>query len=382
MDLEHAFSDLQSDGRSTSASANLLLPPPDSAQPAARRSRAVEKALCRISPLPCLPGPGTTMLQALGSALQADEVALLVPTQRPNSALRLAVRVREPVPGPVMPVPTFGVTLGPGRDREGWIEYTRLGCETYSHLRTVPWQDARPPVVLDLVRDRHSEPFNASDLSRLRQLLPGLALALRSALDCDSTQLASSVLERLPTAVALIDSDRRVLAQNTPMRLILARGDHLRRVQGLLASRPSAGGEQLLRAIRQIAEGEARHSELISLERDEGLQPYLACVERHEPVDLLARSRPMRLRLNVVDPDEASDDTVAALAQNYGLTRAETEVVKATLRGLDVFSCAEQLQLAVSTVRWHQKRIFAKTGTGGRSNLILLFLRSARLLGG
>ena len=39
------------------------------------------------------------------------------------------------------------------------------------------------------------------------------------------------------------------------------------------------------------------------------------------------------------------------------------------------------LTIAPNTVRWHQKRIFAKTGTPGRTALILMFNRALQLLG-
>lgn len=60
--------------------------------------------------------------------------------------------------------------------------------------------------------------------------------------------------------------------------------------------------------------------------------------------------------------------------QNYGLTRRELQVVGCIVDGCSNRDIAEQLGLAVGTVKRHLANIYDKTGAGTRLELALFAL--------
>lgn len=65
------------------------------------------------------------------------------------------------------------------------------------------------------------------------------------------------------------------------------------------------------------------------------------------------------------------------LGDEHGLTPTEVRVALHLVDGGTVASCADQMEVAESTVRWHVKSIFAKTGIRRQADLRDL-LKTAR----
>ncbi|MGQ0696959.1 MAG: helix-turn-helix transcriptional regulator [Panacagrimonas sp.] len=329
-----------------------------------------------------LPLHWESMLRALGLAVKAEQATLSFQSllgdrgmHRINiriagerrSRARLAV-VREPASQPIL-------------DSSGWIVERANGSGRTSHLCAVLWQDAQVSVQVDLIRKADDHSFGTLDILTLQQIAPGLSLAMRAVMDCVSSSLATDVFRRLPFGVALLDTERRILFQNAAMRGVLTRRDNLSADQGVLRAASRVDQENLVRCVRQITSGETLRGELMVLPRESGGPPYLATVERFEAGFMNTAAREPVVRLTVVDPEYSDDNAITRVAAHFNLTPTEIDVVQAMLLGLDVAECATRLDLAVNTIRWHQKRIFAKTGTSGRSALILLFIRGSQLHG-
>ncbi len=62
----------------------------------------------------------------------------------------------------------------------------------------------------------------------------------------------------------------------------------------------------------------------------------------------------------------------AIFSRHYHLTRAETKLMGTLIAGLDLKEFAESTFSSYETVRSHLKRIYAKTGTHRRHELISL----------
>jgi DNA-binding CsgD family transcriptional regulator len=60
----------------------------------------------------------------------------------------------------------------------------------------------------------------------------------------------------------------------------------------------------------------------------------------------------------------------------FGLTPTEAAIAVELSAGLSTDEIAPRLQIAVGTVRWHLKRILAKTGSSRQAELVALLLRS------
>lgn len=326
------------------------------------------------------------MLRALGATIPADEVALsFQPTAGfPNPrAERLAIRMADERRSRARLTPVRELSIGHLGDGSEWIEKRWAGPESRSHLRGVLWREAERTVLVDLIRAAPVESFGMQDVLRLRQILPGLSLALRASIDCAPSALATDSFHRLPFGLALLDPGHRILFQNGAMRSVLARRDALVAENGILCVQDETGQDDLARVVRQALDAEPLRGERVVFRRTCGRSPYLATVERFDGGLLAGASRREPLiRLTLSDPDHSNAAAITRVAEHYRLTQGETEVAQAMLLGMNVLDCATQLDLSVNTVRWHQKNIFAKTGTCGRPELILLFLRGARLHGG
>ncbi|MGQ0619693.1 MAG: helix-turn-helix transcriptional regulator [Panacagrimonas sp.] len=334
-----------------------------------------------------LPVPCEAILRALGSTIPADEVALTIqhgagfanPPEDRLSIRMVGERRSRPRLSPVREL-----SIRHARDASEWTENRWAGHQSRLHLRAVLWRDAGRTVLVDLIRSAPIKGFHLQDVLTLRQILPGLALALRASLDCAPSLLATDLFERLPIGIALLDAEQRILFQNVSMRRLLARREALVADSGVLWAQSETGQHDLARAVRQVLDGTSPpRSELIVLPRTCGNPPYLAAVERFDGSHCSAPGpRQPLVRLSVADPDHSNEEAISRVAEHFGLTQGETEVVQAMLLGLNVIECAARLELAISTVRWHLKRIFAKTGTAGRAELILLFVRGTQLCGG
>jgi len=81
----------------------------------------------------------------------------------------------------------------------------------------------------------------------------------------------------------------------------------------------------------------------------------------------------------VSDHDKRRDFPTSALSELWELTPAEARLTARLSSGLGLAEAAAELTIEVSTARQYLKRVFAKTGTSGQSELVLLV---GRALGG
>ena len=68
--------------------------------------------------------------------------------------------------------------------------------------------------------------------------------------------------------------------------------------------------------------------------------------------------------------DGASTRDIATIAERFGLTRRETEVLELVFRGLTVQQMADELVVSKSTVKFHVTNILRKTGSENRHQMI------------
>ena len=68
------------------------------------------------------------------------------------------------------------------------------------------------------------------------------------------------------------------------------------------------------------------------------------------------------------------------IAQLFGLRPSEARLALALSRGLSIADAAHALGLTLETARNYSKKIYAKTGTRGQSDLVRLILTSVLAL--
>ncbi len=73
--------------------------------------------------------------------------------------------------------------------------------------------------------------------------------------------------------------------------------------------------------------------------------------------------------LTVLDEEERTARACAWVAQRYGLTRREEEVLVLMMRGYTLARIGEELYVADSTMKTHSRHIYRKVGVGNRNEL-------------
>lgn len=98
--------------------------------------------------------------------------------------------------------------------------------------------------------------------------------------------------------------------------------------------------------------------------------------------DLLLATVEARLRQvrRIVDARPANDAQIDAntLHARFELTPAETRVAAALCEGLQPMQVADRLNISRTTVAFHLRNIYAKTGTNRQAELVALLLTPAR----
>jgi len=82
------------------------------------------------------------------------------------------------------------------------------------------------------------------------------------------------------------------------------------------------------------------------------------------------------------DPDQQSLAPEQAVAQLFGLKPWEAKLATLLANGCTLVEAAAQLNVTENSIRTYSKRIYAKTGVKGQTDLVRLILKSVALLGG
>ena len=233
-----------------------------------------------------------------------------------------------------------------------------------------------------LIRSPRQGPFSADEcrsfgiLRRHLQRAMGLHIEL-----AEARRMAATLelgLDRLQTAVVLLDGTGSVVFANVAARAILDAKDGIWLDHGTLAATTSSAN----RALQSLV---ARSLGRVGMAVGGGL-----AIARGQFRPLVIRAVPLRLPTDVIPPGPAvavlltdperpvkSDDVALAA---LGLTVAEGRLVAALMTGANLEQYAQQTNLSLHTVRTVLKSIFGKTGTHRQSELIALAMRNS--LGG
>ena len=239
-----------------------------------------------------------------------------------------------------------------------------------------------------IFRKEGQGPFLQSALDEAGQLVRHLCreMDVQQALrESQSKRVAlGEAVDRLPTGVLLLDSERRVVLENRCARRILADDDGLRvdlagpcaldaqdnvRLQGLIAGALDPAVDQL------PAGGFAK------ITRPSGRREYAVLVAPLVEAGGPGISRDAVLVVFVVDPESSRSAPAEGLEDLYELTHSEAELVRLLAQGLSLEEAAAGRGVSVNTARSHLKHAFAKTGTGRQSELLRLVLAGVGAIG-
>ena len=210
---------------------------------------------------------------------------------------------------------------------------------------------------------------------KLLQLTPHLSRSIELSLNVGSIRreanLLQPLLEALPDAAVLLDSQGEIVALNSAAEDILRHGDGLsiNKTERTTLPSISSSSKALTRAIRQaleVAGGTAAQLQgTVQILRPSGLPPYFAQVTPLPPSSFVAwdsTDSGARALLQIVDMESRATGQAEQLRSIFSLTAAEAKVAVLVGCGYSVPETARILALSPNTVKTHTARLLSKTG--------------------
>ena len=224
---------------------------------------------------------------------------------------------------------------------------------------------------------RRKQDFEAQDGTLLNSIVPYLRSVLHSyvALERERTNaaLAGDAIQRLSYGWITLDAAGRVLETDDRGRHILANSSALRRdAQGFLKGTSPRQGDELIEAIKALASDTKARPRAMVLSRDPWLDMLLVPAGRNA---ISAKSVPAVVAY-VHGDSSLSSDRCEQLTQLFDLLPSEARLALALGRGMSIAEAARELNLTVESARTYSKKIYAKMGARGQSDLVLFIHRS------
>lgn len=188
-----------------------------------------------------------------------------------------------------------------------------------------------------------------------------------------------SRLSAFDCAVALVDRTGRVLMANDAFSALAAEGLQIRRGR-IVAAAPSAQAA-LDRMIAEVLDPALprRTPDTLALPRPESLLPLLlrATPLKPETAERQIGSIPARAAMiTVLNPDHPAYPSASRTLTALGLTPGQARVALLVGGGRSVAEAAEDLGIAVETVRTNLKHVYARLGVNRQADLARLVARS------
>jgi DNA-binding CsgD family transcriptional regulator len=222
--------------------------------------------------------------------------------------------------------------------------------------------------IIGLHRNDPSRLFTRADQERIQVVLPHLARAVKIHSRIDRLrakhQLGMAALDKLPTALLLVDTNGVILLANAAASELLRRGDGVFSVGGHLVARQPDDNRALQNACRRA--GGVR----ISREAANPLQCLVALLSA-DGAAMFGHARSAALVL-ISDPDVREAPSAADIAKAYDLSPAEARVAEAVARGKSLAMIAQELGVSRNTVRNQTQSVLTKTGAQRQADLVRL----------
>jgi DNA-binding NarL/FixJ family response regulator len=223
----------------------------------------------------------------------------------------------------------------------------------------------------------YTKPCTADILAKaIDQALAELARRqATSAIAPPGAMFSMATLDRLPTAVIVVDAQPRVLFTNRQGAAVLAMRDGLSvGSDGLCRTSRPADTIEMVRLIKAAIVG-GTPAKAMSLDRQKADRP-LSLVIASLPEQ---RGSEAAAVLLVSDPDQRSMPSVDTVSRLFDLTEAEARLALALSEGHRIEDAAERLGITISSARTYLKRVFSKTDVTRQAELVRLILAAPTL---
>jgi DNA-binding CsgD family transcriptional regulator len=209
-------------------------------------------------------------------------------------------------------------------------------------------------------------------------LLPHLrrAMTISKMLDLRTIEgvRMAQTLDALRCAVLLTDERGTILHANRAAEMMLQNGGPIHSAKGILRANLSSAASDLHAALAVAARDEpgiSRTGAAIRLTAP-AMPPVFAHVLPLTRSDVRTQLEPAAVAAVFIGAPVDEQDGAAMAAAAFGLTPAETRVLKSLLAGRPLAETATALGITRSTANAHLDHIFVKTGVSRQADLIRL----------
>lgn len=238
---------------------------------------------------------------------------------------------------------------------------------------------------ISIARSVIQRQYSVSDRRAIESIAPHIArtLAISHALELKKLEASrlDTVLDRLPTPIALTDGQGHPLFLNTSAARLVGTGSVLGVTEGRLHAQRARAQENWARAFSNPSSPDERPPLCASILLGSNSTAAIAHVLDLQSRDGIVALAAARKAVFVVSPDQTFVTLPAAFAALHGLSTAEVRLLVKLAEGGGLEGVAHQLGISVSTARTHLHRIFSKTDTTRQPELIRRFLSHRCLLG-
>lgn len=228
-----------------------------------------------------------------------------------------------------------------------------------------------------LTVSRAENDFAAADDALIAAIAPFWRAALAGFVALERERVAASIaneaIRRMNFGWLTLDLSGRILDSDAHATGMLAASDRLRKGRdGRLVARDAGVAREITQAIEALVREPTSRPRAIVLSRDPWLDMLLV------PSNIRAgTSRPSPTVVAYVHADDwSAADRCEQLGELFDLIPSEARLALALSRGMSISEAAEELGLTVESARTYSKRIYAKTGARGQTDLVRFIHRS------
>lgn len=245
-----------------------------------------------------------------------------------------------------------------------------------SELRTVRTVEASGVDVWLTITRREGD-FRERDKAILTQIIPYLRGVLRTYIALERERvngvLAGEVIRRLNCGWIALDAEGKVLETDARGEQFLNDSAVLsRNTKGYLSASKSESGEKIVDVVRELTSTPGSRARCIILSRDPWIDMLMV------PADHASHSaKSVPAVIAYVQGDVVSSvEPCEQLCLLFKLSLNEAKLALALARGLSIAEAAKALDLTLETTRTYSKKIYAKVGARGQSDLVRIINRS------
>ncbi|MEQ1764158.1 MAG: helix-turn-helix transcriptional regulator [Pyrinomonadaceae bacterium] len=233
-----------------------------------------------------------------------------------------------------------------------------------------------------LTRSEGRPNFSSSEVDALDLLLPHLArafrLRFRIAHVYKQNDMITSLIDRLPGGVIVVNAGKRLKYANASALEMLASADGLKlTAEKVVVADRTNKERELRRAVEKVLDdrGEkARAEATLLIERTSGKRPYELLLRRLETGEGSPFAGEPMVSIFITDESYEPNKDGEMLVKMFDLTPSESRLAMLLAGGRSLNQIAVEVSISKHTARTHLKRVMSKTNTHSQGELIRLLL--------